>query len=99
MLTKDDYLAFRSKFAPTTVKLVVIAESPPKNQTYFYNLEGRTSEWLFAAMMKQLGVTPPLKEEGLREFQRRGWVLVDATYEPVDGLKNKKKRDAVMIRD
>jgi hypothetical protein len=33
--------------------------------------------------MKQISFSPCTKEEGLREFQRRGWVLVDATYEPV----------------
>lgn len=99
-LTKADYLAFRRKFEPTTVKLVVIAESPPKNQTYFYNPAGKTSEWLFSALMKQLGHTPMTKEDGLRELQRRGWILVDATYEPVDGLGTQKKmRNAIIERD
>ena len=35
--------------------------------------------------MKQLGVRPGTKLEGLVEFQKQGWALVDATYEPVDG--------------
>jgi hypothetical protein len=98
MLTKDDYLAFRRKFEPTTVKLVVVAESPPKNQTYFYNPDGRTSEWLFAALMQQLGHEPKTKEDGLRELQRRGWVLVDATYQPVNAL-GPEERDEVIARD
>jgi hypothetical protein len=98
MLTKDDYLAFRRKYEPTTVKLVVVAESPPKSGLY-YNPEGKTSEPLFAALMQQLGFTPKTKDEGLRESQRQGWVLVDATYEPVDGIKNKMKRNGVIERD
>ena len=48
--------------------------------------------------MKQLGHAPKMKKDGLRAFQGRGWVLVDATYEPVDGLSD-KERDAVIVRD
>jgi hypothetical protein len=100
MLTKENYLAFRRKFEPQPVRLVVVAESPPRNQTYLYNLAGRTNEWLFSALMKQLEQMPQTKEEGLRELQRRGWVLLDATYEPVDWLGQQvKKRNAIIERD
>jgi hypothetical protein len=100
MLTKDDYLAFRRKFEPQHVRLVLVAESPPKNQTYLYNPAGRTNEWLFTALMKQLGHIPKTKEEGLRELQRRGWVLLDATYEPVGWLGQQvNKRNAIIKRD
>lgn len=99
MLTKDDYLALRRKFEPTPVKLVIVAESPPTNQTYFYNPDGRVTEWLFSALMKQLLHTPSTKEKGLRELQRRGWVLLDATYEPVNDLKQTKKRNDVIAKD
>jgi hypothetical protein len=46
--------------------------------------------------MKRLGVSPETKEEGLREFSRRGWVLVDATYEPVDNLSPSKRKEAIL---
>jgi hypothetical protein len=46
----------------------------------------------------QLQLTPTSKETGLREFQRRGWVLVDATYEPVNKL-NSSARDELIVRD
>ena len=59
---------------------------------------GRVSEPLFAALMKQLGVRPGTKLEGLTEFQKRGWALVDATYEPVNGLTG-RGRDLVIDRD
>jgi hypothetical protein len=48
--------------------------------------------------MQQLGVKPASKPEGLREFQRRGWVLVDATYETVNGL-DRGTRDSVISGD
>jgi hypothetical protein len=53
---------------------------------------------LFAALMLQLGFTPTSKEGGLLEFQQRGWVLVDATYEPVNAL-GEQDRDGVITRD
>jgi hypothetical protein len=47
--------------------------------------------------MKQLRLSPLTKEEGLRGFQQKGWVLVDATYEPVN--KPGSRRDKVIERD
>jgi len=97
-MQRSEYLALRRKFEPTPAALVVVAESPPKSGKYFYNPTGEASEPLFAALMSQLGNAPASKENGLREFQRRGWLLVDATYEPVDGLSD-KDADAVILRD
>ena len=40
------------------------------------------------------------KEEGLRGFERSGWVLVDATYEAVNKLTGSSRdRDKVIDRD
>jgi hypothetical protein len=59
---------------------VVVAESPTKTGKYFYKPDGSPEkELLFKALMKQLGCSPKTKDEGLREFQRQGWVLVDAS--------------------
>ena len=86
MKSRSEYLDFRRRFEPAIVTLVIVAESPPVSGLYFYNSDGRVSEPLFSALMKQLGVKPRTKPEGLTEFQKRGWALVDATYEPVNGL-------------
>jgi hypothetical protein len=96
-MQRPDYLKLRHQFEPTTVRLAIVAESPPASGKYFYNPGGSTKEPLFSALMLQLGHSPTSKEDGLREFQRRGWVLVDATYEPVnaDGVD----RDAIIVRD
>jgi hypothetical protein len=98
MLSRSDYPSFRRQFEPQDVRLVIVAESPPASGKYFYNPKGVISEPLFAALMNQLGYIPATKEIGLREFQRKGWVLVDATYEPVNGLSN-AARDKVIERD
>jgi hypothetical protein len=99
MRTKQGaYLAVRCRFEPDDVRLVVVAESPPASGLYFYNPQGKVSEPLFAALMAQLGFAAATKEDGLREFQRRGWLLIDATYEPVNRL-TRAGRNKVIERD
>ena len=90
--TRSEYLDLRHHYEPRSVKLGVIAESPPASGLYFYDPTGALSEPLFAALMKQLRLSPTTKEEGLREFQRSGWVLVDATYEPVNKVTRGSQR-------
>jgi hypothetical protein len=92
------YLDLRHRYEPRNVKLVVIAESPPASGRYFCDSTGSPSEALFAALMKQLRLSPTTKEEGLREFQQSGWLLVDATYEPVDKV-TRSRRDKIIDRD
>jgi hypothetical protein len=68
---------------------------------HVYDPTGSVKEPLFAAIMQQLGIAPSTKQAGLRELKGRGWVLVDATYQPVDKLtKNASHdRDEVIVRD
>jgi hypothetical protein len=98
---KDYYLRLRREYEPENVKLVIVAESPPASGKYFYDTTGSPKEPLFAAIMLQLGLSPTTKEIGLRELQQRGWVLVDATYQPVDKLAKDADHDrnAVIVKD
>jgi hypothetical protein len=97
--TPTEYRDLRHRYAPAPIGLVIVAESPPSSGKYFYDPAGARSEPLFAALMKQLRFSPLAKEDGLREFQRRGWVLVDATYEPVDKGFTRSGRDKAIERD
>jgi hypothetical protein len=83
-MSRDHYIALRRRYQPERVRLIIVDESPPASGKYFYNPMGALSEPLFAALMRPLGLSPSTKEKGLREFQRRGWLFVDATCEPVD---------------
>ena len=96
--TRDEYLALRGRYEPARVELVIVAESPPASGRYFYDPTGAITEPLFSALMKKVGVSPATKDAGLRAFQNRGWVLVDATYEPVNELR-KKQRNEIILRD
>ena len=97
---RAEYLSLRREFEPTAVRLVVIAESPPASGKYFYCQNGKMSEPLFDALIKQLCPypMPKTKREGLFAFQSRGWVIVDATYEPVNAL-GRSARDRAIARD
>ena len=44
-------------------------------------------------MMKLMGYIPVDKVDGLREFRDRGYVIVDASYRPVNDLGEGKSRD------
>jgi hypothetical protein len=95
---REEYLSLRRRYEPETIRLVIIAESPPASGKYFYNPAGALSEPLFSALLQQLRVSPAAKEDGLCEFRRRGWILVDATYEAVNTL-SRLDRDRTIRRD
>lgn len=84
-LIRADYLRFRAPYLPKQREIIFVLESPPKSGLYFYNSEGKVSEPLFSAMMKDvIGIKPESKDQGLREFASRGFLLIDATYAPVN---------------
>lgn len=98
-LTRAEYLRFRAPYLPKDPKIVFVLESPPKSGLYFYNPEGRVSEPLFSAMMNDvLSMKPKSKDEGLREFASRGFLLIDATYTPVnhDHLSHKERNKLIL---
>ncbi len=93
---KSKYLDWRRCYEPAHIKLIIVAESPPCNGKYFYNPDGSRGEILFRSMMKQINVTCSNKDEGLRKFQAKGWILVDATYEPVNDYHDEQRNNVVL---
>lgn len=96
----DRYHEMREPFEPETVRLVLVGESPPASKKgeckYFYNVKGSTSETLFHATMQALGIgCDKDKEKGLREFKRRGVLLLDMVYRPVNDLPEHDRYKAV----
>ena len=97
-MNREYYQNLRDKYLPDNLKYIFVLESPPASGLYFYDESGKTSEPLFKEMMKLLNVTPKNKRDGLKLFQKAGYLLVDATYQPVNELKGKKRND-VILRD
>jgi len=98
-MSRAEYLRLRSPYVPVHRRIVFVLESPPKSGLYFYNPDGRVSEPLFSAMMKDIiGLNPKSKDEGLREFASRGFLLIDATYTPVnhDHLSDRERNKRIL---
>ena len=63
-------------------------------------MSGSVKEPLFKALMKDLMVIEPTeKQDGLLEFQRHGYFLMDATYLPVNVGLRPTARDNVIRND
>ena len=50
-------------------------------------------------MMKIINYRPVSKADGLKEFSKRGYAIVDATYSPVNHIKNERKRNEAILFD
>jgi len=100
-MKRSEYIHLRDRYLPSRRKLVFVLESPPISGRHFYNPAGSVSEPLFRAMMKDvLEISPKTKSEGLLEFARRGYFLVDATYTPVnDDQLSRRTRNDVILAD
>jgi hypothetical protein len=92
------YKRMRDAYIPARIRTIFLLESPPKSGEYFYNPNGRVTEQLFGAMMRLLDIADKIKnkDEGLRRFQDRGFIIVDASYEPVNNLKGKPRNDKIL---
>lgn len=96
MSTKESYQQQRRAWAPKTIRLIVIAESPPADGRYLYDVDGNARESLFMELLIQLfGVVPKTKEAGLRALQQWGVVLLDVCYTSLHGLRPPARNAAV----
>jgi len=100
-LTPAAYLSFRERYLPARRKVIFVLESPPKSGLYFYKPDESVSETLLSAMIKDvLEIKPHTKKQGLGEFASRGFLLIDATYKPVNHPHlSKKARNALILDD
>jgi len=99
MHDREYYLGLRARYLPRDIRLIIVAESPPVSGKYFYDPAGRPTEPLFRALMRDvLGITPTAKPEGLEAFAKAGYVLVDATYRPVNAL-SETQRGQIILAD
>jgi hypothetical protein len=77
-MERSRYLQLRREYEPDNLTFLMPV-SPPESGLYFYNPIARTSEPIFSAFMEQLAIKPTDKGAVLRELQRKGWLLIDAT--------------------
>lgn len=99
MKDREYYEQLRNRYLPERLKVIFIFESPPFSGKYFYDPAGSKSEQLFVVMMKYIGYSPENKEDGLKEFSKRGYFLMDATYNQIDKVTNPSKRNLFIVND
>jgi len=103
------YISVRDEYKPCgQTRFLLIAESPPASGGYFYFDKATGRDNLFRETMKALALFP---ENGrkmqkdfdkvplLKEFQSRGFFVVDASYSPVDKIPKSRERKRIIIRD
>jgi hypothetical protein len=95
-LSPAKYKEMREAYRPERIKAIFILESPPKSGKYFYNPDGTVREQLFRAMMEFIKVKPSNKQDGLGAFRDRGFIVVDASYAPVNDIKGKARDEAIL---
>src|SRR5438876_1096168 len=95
--SSDYYINLRNQFTPQNINIIFLLESPPASGNYFYNPAGSISEPLYQALMEYLGINVRTKVEGLTEFRNRGYLLVDATYTPVNNIINSIQRNQAIL--
>lgn len=100
IMTENDFHSMRQPFEPTPPKLVVVLESPPQSEKYVHNVNGNTGEPVYREFLRAFDVPfGQTKREGLKALKACGVLLLDATYEPVDGAKSNKKKEEIILRD
>ncbi len=99
-----DFSRARRKYRPRKVLFLFIAESPPSSGGFFYFGTTIGKDHLFRETMKALEFWPedePMgagvdKRSMLRRFQSMGLYLLDTCVFPVDKLRPKERRKAVL---
>ena len=93
MIDASYYQALREPFTPEEVKMVLLFESPPASGKYFYDPDGKMTEPLYSAIMKLFNWQPESKAHGLELMRREGLLLLDATYQQVNHMTKRERRD------
>jgi hypothetical protein len=99
-----DFSRARQKYRPHKVRFLLIAESPPSSGGFFYFATTIGKDHLFRETMKALRFWPenePMrrgvdKRSMLRRFQSMGFYLLDTCVFPVDKLRPRERKRAVL---
>jgi hypothetical protein len=99
----DQYIFARDKWKPESVKILLVAESPPVSGGYFYYEEATGKGGLFVETMQALKLIPEKqglprgfsKKALLEMFKSYGFFMIDVSYFPLDGMKPLERRLAI----
>lgn len=98
-----DFNKIRQNYKPDVIKILLVAESPPKNYSFFYS-DGILYQNLFTSTMKVIfsefeieysvkdsGLKKKLKIEYLYKLKEKGFYLIDAYDKPLNHLPENER--------
>ena len=105
---KGPYKELAKKFMPNGISYLLIGESPPytapdEDLKYFYNyISSKNGQILLSSVSysflgERFYVSKDNKEDFLNRLMKKGLFLLDATYEPINYIENKKLRCTKII--
>lgn len=87
----DKFELLRETHKPAETRILFIGESPPANETFFYQGDSRLAKYTCEAFSPENG--PTLKMSAfLKYFRARGCFLVDLCAQPVNHLPRKERK-------
>ena len=104
----DAYKEYAIRFLPGKIRYLLVGESPPftpshEDLRYFYNYKSRSGRQIllstvsYSFLDRKFYSKRDNREEYLQELMRQGVFLLDATYEPINQIKDKKLRQSKII--
>lgn len=89
-LTREDYRKLRNYWKPDVVRVLFVAEAPPKDgRSYFFNHNTGIGQGLFSYITCGLNIRGKDKEKRLCEFEKHGFWLIDVFQEPIEKVEKK----------
>src|SRR5450830_21944 len=77
-----NHQALRERFKPEKIKVLFIAESPPKNDTFFYSAKGGFYNFTKQVFIELFEEEIERSADFLHFFQNKGCFLEDLCHEP-----------------
>lgn len=77
-----NHQALRERFKPEKIKVLFIAESPPKNDTFFYSAKGGFYNFTKQVFIELFEEEIERSDDFLHFFQNKGCFLEDLCHEP-----------------
>lgn len=105
---KSPYKELAKEFLPNRIHYLLIGESPPytapdEDLKYFYNYRNSSNGQIllssvsYSFLNQKFYVARDDKKDFLERLMGKGLFLLDATYEPINHIKNKKLRCSKII--
>ncbi|MCE5190507.1 MAG: hypothetical protein LLG08_01845 [Actinomycetia bacterium] len=89
-----DFEQTRQDYRPQKVTALFVGESPPASEKFFYLGNSNLARFTFKAFRGRRPESDAEMLGFLRDFQARGFYLVDLCLEPVNGLKRPARHAA-----